>query len=125
MILDTIKDTLETLAADPEYPMIGGVFYGGCNVNTLPEWNYFVFGRGKVVSANDKRYTGIYEVHIIHEDYIAEGYTLEVVKAMKEAIPGCSLSEDISFDYTYKSDTNVVVEVATLTFKVARKVDDG
>lgn len=125
MILDTIKDTLETLAADMEYPMNGGVFYGVCNENALPEWNYFVFGRSKVTPTNHNSYTGIYDVHIIHEDYIAEGYVIEVVKAMKQAIPGCSLSEDVTYDYTTKGETNVVVEVATLTFKVARKRDDG
>lgn len=123
MILDTIRNTLETIAADTEYPMSGGVFYGLCNVNKLDEWNYFVFKRQKVNPSNHKSYTEIFQVHIVHEDYIAEGYSIEVMKALKEAIPGCSLSEDVTYDYSTKSDTNVVVEIATLTFKVPRKID--
>ena len=125
MILDTIKDTLETLASDPEYPMSGGVFYGVCNVNSLEEWNYFVFNRRRVLYTNHKSYTDIFEVHAVHEDYIAEGYELEIVKAFKNALPGCSLSEEITYDYSTKSDSNVVVEICTLTFKCAKKVEDG
>lgn len=123
-LLDTIKTTLETLAADTGYPMSGGVYYGVCNKQTLPEWNYFVFDRRRVVPSNARAYTDTFEIHIVHEDYIMEGYELEVVKAVKEAIPGCSLSEDISFEYTTKADTQVVVELCNLTFKHAKKVDD-
>ena len=124
-LLDTIKTTLETLAADTEYPMSGGVYYGVCTATTLAEWNYFVFGRRRVTPSNHKSYTDHFEVHIVHEDYIAEGYVLDVVKTIKTAIPGCSLDDNIEYEYTTKSDTNVIVEVATLPFKVARKVDDG
>lgn len=124
-MLDTIKATLEQLAADPEYPLSGGVYYGICTAQSLPEWNYFVFGRRRVLQTNTKSYTDVFEVHIVHEDYIAEGYELEVVKAIRQALPGCSLLEDISYEYTSKSDTSVVVEICTLTFKKAKKTDDG
>lgn len=122
-LLDNIKNTLETLAADPEYPMSGGVFYGGINVQNLEEWNYFVFNRRRVIGTNNKSFTDFFEVHIVHEDYIAEGYELEVVKALKDEIPGVSLAEDITYDYVPKGDTQVVVEIANLTMKSAKKVD--
>lgn len=122
-LLDNIKNTLETLAADPEYPMSGGVFYGGINVQTLEEWNYFVFNRRRVIGTNNKSFTDFFEVHIVHEDYIAEGYELEVVKALKDEIPGVTLAEDITYDYVPKGDTQIVVEIANLTMKCAKKVD--
>ena len=121
-ILDTIKSTLETLAADPEYPMSGGVYYGACTAQMLPEWNYFVFNRRRIGTNNDHRKTDYFQVHIIHEDYIAEGYELEVEEALKEAIPGCSLAEDPDFDYIPKGDTRLVVEICHLTFKKSKKV---
>lgn len=121
-ILDTIKSTLETLAADSEYPMSGGVYYGVCTASDLPEWNYFVFNRRETDPANDMRYADYFEIHIIHEDYIAEGYELEVEKAIKTAIPRCSLAEKITYDYIPKGDTRMVVEIANLTFKKTKKV---
>ena len=121
--LDQIKATLEALAAAPEYPLTGGVFYGAVNVQSLDEWNYFVFNRRRVIGTNDKSYADYFEVHIVHEDYIAEGYELEVVKAMKNAIPGMSLAEEITYDYTTKGDTMIVVEICNLTFKRAKKVN--
>ena len=124
-ILDAVKGALETLAADETYPMSGGVYYGICNKQSLPEWNYFVFGRRRETPTNHKSYTDIFEVHIIHEDYIMEGYELDVVKAIKEAVPGCSLSEDITYEYTTKADTQMIVELCNLTFKHAKKVDDA
>lgn len=122
MILDTIRATLETLAADSEYPMSGGVYYGVCTAQELPEWNYFVFNRRTVDPENDHRITDFFEVHIVHEDYIAEGYELEVVKALKDAIPGCSLAETIGYDYIPKGDTRMVVEICNLVFKKPKKV---
>lgn len=122
-ILDTIKSTLSTLAADPDYPMSGGVYYGICNAQSLPEWNYFVFNRRRITSNNAKAYTDVFEVHIVHEDYIMEGYELDVVRAIKDSVPGCSLMEDVSYEYTTKADTQIIVELCNLTFKRARKAD--
>ena len=121
--LDTIKSTLQTMADSEEYPMSGGVYYGACNAKTLPEWNYFVFNRRRIAATNNKSYTDYFEVHIVHEDYIAEGYELEVVKALKEALSGFSLAEEITYEYVPKGDTRMVVEICNLTFKKARKED--
>lgn len=122
MTMDQIKEVLTTLAQNEEYPFSGGVYYGVCNAATLPEWNYFVFNRKEEKPTNNKSFTSYYEVHIIHEDYIPEDYPLTVVEALKDVIPGFSLSENITYDYTEKGSTDVVVEICNLTFKKARKV---
>ncbi len=124
-MLDAIKDVLTSLAADTDYPMAGGVYYGMCNAKSLPEWNYFVFNRGNIASENNHRYTDRYEIHIVHEDFVMEGYEITVVKALKQAIPGLSVADDMTFDYVAKADTQRVVEVITIPMKKAKKVEDG
>lgn len=120
--LDSIKDVLTTLAAAQDYPFSGGVFYGICSAITLPEWNYLVFNRKKTTPTNNKSHTEYYEIHIIHEDYVMEDFEYSVEQAIKDAIPGMSLSQDTTYEYVLKSDTQVVVEICTLTFKHARKI---
>lgn len=122
-VMDSIQQTLTTLAADQDYPMSGGVYYGVCNATSLDEWNYFVFNRTEDIPTNHAGFTCQYEVHIIHEDYVMEDYMLTVAKALKAAVPGLSLAGNIRYDYSTKGDTQVIVEICTLTFKKARKVD--
>lgn len=122
-MLDEIKNVLTALADNKDYPM-EGVYYGICTAQELPKWNYFVFNRTKVESSHHS-YTWVYEVHIIHENYIMEDYDLTVVKALKEAIPGLSLYDDATYDYVQKGNTDIVVEICTLAFKKARKAEDG
>ena len=124
-MLDSIKGVLETLAEDAEYPMDGGVYYGVCNRQSLPEWNYFVFNRRNITSENNHRFTDRYEIHIVHEDYIMEGYEIVVMKALRDAIPGLSIAGDITFDYVTRGDTQSVVEICNIPLKKAKKVDDG
>lgn len=123
-MLDAIKNVLTALAADTDYPMTGGVYYGMCNAKSLPEWNYFVFNRRNVTSENNHRCTDRYEIHIIHEDYVMEEYEITVIKALKKEIPGISLAGDMTFDYVTKGDTQRVVEIVTIPMKKAKKVDD-
>ena len=125
MILDQIKTVLDTLAADVTCPMSGGVYYGICNAQSLPKWNHFVFNRARLTSTNNNSYTYLYEIHIVHENYIPEDYELTVIHALKEAIPGFSLADDITYDYYQKGDTQVIVEICNMTFKKVRKVNDG
>lgn len=122
-ILDTIQATLTTLAADETVPMSGGVFYGMCTAQNLTEWNYFVFNRRKMLTSNSKAYTDIIDVHIVHENYIPENYELTVMDALKDALAGFSPYEDVNYDYVTKGDTDIVVEMATISMKKSRKVD--
>ncbi len=121
-VIDRIRTTLEGLCADSTVPM-QGVWYGACRKKNLQYWNYFVFNRKtttKSSSTNRVDLQTLYEVHIIHEDAIPDGYIQTVIDALQaESDPGTKLkltSDDISYDYTFKASTNMVVEVATLTF---------
>lgn len=116
-----IRETLEGLCADVDIPM-EGVWYGACRANKLQNWNYFVFRRKKStkVSTNNPDLQTFFEVNIIHEDAVPEGYVQTVIGALQaQADPGTKLklaSDDISYDYTFKGSTNMVVEIATIMF---------
>ncbi len=121
-VIDRTRTTLEGLCADSTVPM-QGVWYGACRTKNLQYWNYFVFNRKittKSSSKNGVDLQTLYEVHIIHEDAIPDGYIQTVINALQaESDPGTKLkltSDDIDYDYTFKGSTNMVVEIATMTF---------
>ena len=74
----------------------------------------------KASSTNKVDLQTFYEVHIIHEDAVPEGYVQTVIDALQaQADPGTKLkvtSDDIEYDYSFKGSTNMVVEIATITF---------
>jgi hypothetical protein len=117
-VLNETKKTLETLAKSPDVPMCGA-YYGACNEPDLKEWNYFVFNR-KVTekSSNKKDYQTFYQVHVVHEDYIPEGYIEQVIQVLEKQGDGAKLkstNDPIEYRYTFKGKTNMVVEIATIT----------
>lgn len=119
-VLDRIRNTLTELSKDRDIPM-AGVYYGACTEKKLNLWNYFVFNRSKTTKNNQGSKVDLqtfYEVHIIHEGYIPEGYVQKVIEALQaKDESGTKLrltNDDILYDYTFKPNTNVVVEVATL-----------
>lgn len=121
-ILDRIEKTLTKLSTEHEVKM-DGVFYGACTESKLSKWNYFVFNRGKTTKNNNGTRTDLqttYEVHIVHEGHVPEGYVKDVIDALQaQDEPGTKLklnNDDITYDYTFKQNTNMVVEVATITF---------
>lgn len=120
-VLDRIRKTLTTLAEDTEVPM-AGVWYGACREKELKNWNYFVFNRQKTSKNNQGSKVDlqtVYQVHVIHEDYIPEGYVETVISALQEKDEsGTKLkltNDDIQYSYTFKGNTNMVVEIATIT----------
>lgn len=121
-ILNRIEKTLTKLSTEHEVKM-EGVFYGACTESKLSKWNYFVFNRGKTTKNNNGTRTDLqttYEVHIVHEGHVPEGYVKDVIDALQaQDEPGTKLklnNDDITYDYTFKQNTNMVVEVATITF---------
>ena len=124
-VIKRIRETLEQMAADTEFPM-EGVWYGACREKQLDKWNYFVFRRGKTTKDNSSRNSSrldwqtFYQVNIIHEDYIPEGYVLRVIDALQtKDASGTKLkatTDDVEYNYTFKGSTNMVVEIATITF---------
>ena len=120
-VLDRIRSTLTTLAEDTEVPMVG-VWYGACREKELKYWNYFVFNRSKTTKNNQNSKVDLqtfYQVHVVHEDYIPEGYIDTVISALQEQAEfGTKLkltNDDIQYNYTFKGNTNMVVEIATIT----------
>lgn len=116
MLLNDIKTKLEQL--DPN------VYYGLMTKKPeeVPVWDYTVFNRTKLRSGQDKNsFADVFEVHIVRENFIPEGLDLDYIAKMRE-IPGVRLmSEDVTYDYMQKSNTDTVVEMLTLTFVRARK----
>lgn len=120
-VLDRIRSTLTTLAGDTEIPM-AGVWYGACREKELKYWNYFVFNRLRTTKNNMQSRTDLqtfYQVHVIHEDYIPEGYIETVIESLQQKDEsGTKLkltNDDIQYNYTFKGSTNMVVEIATIT----------
>ena len=121
-VLDRIRKTLETLCQDTEVPM-QGVWYGECRAKSLVRWNYFVFNRLKTAkksATTQNDYQTFYQVHIIHEDYIPEGYVERVIEALtaKDEETGIKIrptNDDVTYDYIFKGTTTMVVELAHIT----------
>ena len=117
-VLDTIKTRLTEISE--EYGM-NGVSYGIQERDDIPEWNYFVFNRIRTKKASNgvDRQT-YYQVHIVHENYIPEGFVDKVIgKLESRTEDGTKIrqtSDDIQYDYVFKGSTNLVVEIATITF---------
>ena len=119
-VLNRIMTTLGALCTSEDVPM-EGVWYGACRKDELDNWNYFVFNRRTTQKASNRMdFETYYEVHVIHEDFIPEGYLQKVITALEEASdPGTKLkaaSEDIEYNYIFKGKTNMVVEIATIAF---------
>ena len=120
-VLDRIRNTLDELCADNTVPMVG-VWYGACKEKDLTSWNYFVINRSRTTKNNTGSRVDLqtfYDVHIIHEDYIPEGYVETVINALlNQSESGTKLkltNEDIQYNYTFKKNTNMVVEIATIS----------
>lgn len=121
-VLNRISNILTELSQDAEVPM-EGVWYGACREKSLDKWNYFVFNRlktGKKSATTQNDYQTFYQVHVIHEDYIPEGYVERVIEALtaKDTETGIKIrptNDDVTYDYTFKGSTNMVVEIATIT----------
>ena len=117
-VLEKIKDKLTSLCSLEAAPM-EGVWYGLCTVKDLDKWNYFVFNRRKTTkSTNRCDLETYYDVHIVQENYIPPGYVEMVIEALK-SIEGCRLqqtADDVTYDYVMKGNTEMIVEIATITF---------
>lgn len=121
-VLNRISDILTELSHDAEIPM-EGVWYGACREKSLDRWNYFVFNRLKTAkksATTQNDYQTFYQIHIIHEDYIPEGYVERVIEALtaKDEETGIKIrptNDDVTYDYIFKGTTTMVVEMAHIT----------
>lgn len=120
-LLNEIREKLGELKKNEAVPM-EDVAYGLLPQGSTKKWNYFVFNRVNVKTAGKAKgdFNEYYAVHIVHEDFIPEGYIYKVIQKVLE-IKGIKLAinDDISFNYARKGNTDVVVEIATIVFTKA------
>ena len=85
-------------------------------------WEYIVFNRlSTSPSTNKTSYSDYFEVHAVSEEYIPENLDIEIITKMCE-IEGMRLaSNELTYTYALKPNTNTVVEILTLRFVRARK----
>lgn len=121
-ILDETRKTLEELSRSSDVPM-AGAYYGTCTADHLDEWNYFVFNRTKTSKASNRcDLQTRYEVHIIHENCIPGDMCRLLLMRLRHRATRCAgakmkaTSDDIPYEYITKGNTDVVVEIATITF---------
>ncbi len=102
--------------------------YGLIN-SELKNFNLLVFRRAKTECSGKRGEPGqdYFKVHIIKENYIPEGAVQEVIDALEApSADGIKFSDDgikfkltgdpVTYDYSSKGSSDVVIEMATVTF---------
>lgn len=112
--LDKIRDALQTF---------GKTYYGNADPDINEPWNYYVFRRVRLRKTGTANvgYNRRYVVAIVKENYIPEGHEFEIINAICEATGLKVAEEDITYSYTFKGSTSLVVEVALIPFVEAFK----
>lgn len=115
MILQDLKNKLETL----DLP----VFYGRVsNVTNLEVYDYIVFLRDYTkYSATKKSFGDYFTVVIVSEEFIEEDFDKQVIDAVTSLAGFRVTDDDISYEYTTKPNTDILIELATIKFVHARK----
>lgn len=114
-MLNKIKELLEEF----NFP----VYYGRTTHNSNDDWNYFVFNRSKISKTGTSKlnYNDFYQVHIIQEDYIPVGFEKEVIKKILDNTTLKLSDADLVYNYTFKNNTDMVVEMLTIEFTKSNK----
>lgn len=115
MILVDIEAKLKEI--DPN------VYYGSVDVSRRETvWDYIVFNRTKINRSDNKTSASdCFDVHIVRENYIPEGFENELIEKLC-ALPGVRLTKDDNpFVQVQKPNTNITVEMLTISFLRARK----
>lgn len=101
------------------------VYYGRTTHNADDDWNYIVFNKRRLKKSGTSKvdFNYYYQVHIIQEDYIPEGFELEVIKHITENTRLRLSDNDMEYNYTVKSNTNMVIEMLTIEFTLSKKGD--
>ena len=84
-MLNEIREKLGELKKSEAVPM-EDVAYGLLPQGSTKKWNYFVFNRVNVKTAGKAKgdFNEYYAVHIVHEDFIPEGYIYKVIQKVLE-----------------------------------------
>lgn len=115
MILSDIEAKLQKL--DPN------VFYGVVDKSKLETvWDCIVFGRTNIRHNTNKTSSSDYfDVLIIRENYIPDGFEDEVIQTLTELDGVRHAGSESRFDYIQKPNTDITVEMLTISFVRARK----
>ena len=115
-ILEQIQSVLEQTF---EFP----VWYGRTFTKGKDKWNYFVFNKKEFDRSGKSKldYNYYYQVHIIMENYIPEGFEQKVIKAIQDNTRLKLTDQSMQFNYITKNNTDMVVEMLTLEFTRAFK----
>mgnify|MGYP006999055460 FL=1 len=94
------------------------VWYGKTFCKVDDKWNYFVFNKKQLNRSGKNKidFNYDYQVHIIMENYIEEGFEQKVIKKIKENTNLKLIDQPMQFNYVQKNNTNLVVEILTLEF---------
>ncbi len=116
-LLESIEKCLNTFGLP--------VYYGRSFAKQNDAWNYIVFNRQSFnksgTSRIDLNYQ--YQVHIIMENYIDEDFEINIIKALQEQTK-LKLTGTAQYNYVTKNNTDIVVEMVTLTFtRTSKGVD--
>lgn len=118
-MLDDIKSKLLELQTENRDSFGEAVIYGRATSDNVPaKWNYITFNRTiiKRSGTNSNDYNEYFQINLVHEDYVPEENVYKIITKLGE-ITGLKLaSNDIEFNYIVKNRTDMVVEVATITF---------
>lgn len=108
-ILEKIQQTLESFG----YP----VYYGRSFAKPQDDWNYLVFNRYTIQKSGTSNcdYNYYYQVHIIMEDYVSEGFEHKVINKLKDEVNLKLVDTPMQFNYVTKNGTDMVVEMLTIT----------
>jgi hypothetical protein len=117
LILEDIETKLKEIDDEVFYGMVDNSVETG-------EWNYIVFSRKSMSTSDSKKgYSDRFQVAIVRENYIPDGLCEQVISKMCEIAGMRIASTDCRYTYTRKPNTNTVVELLTIEFVKARKVD--
>lgn len=90
------------------------VYYGSAEKESQELHEYIVFGRDKTkLNSSKMSTTDYYDIAVISENWIAEGFIDEVIDALEEI--GLKQSGD-DVDFTYKVRNDISYEIASIKF---------
>lgn len=116
-LLNDIQDVLASaFVGEP-------IDYGmATSVNPEDPWNYVVFNRQTMRSANGNAFVDRINVALVREGYVADEDIDAAIRSIT-ALPGIRFDykSDITFEYTVKGNTNALIEMAVIPFTHTRK----
>lgn len=97
------------------YPVIYGQVSDAIDEVKNNAWNFFVVRKDNT-SKGQYGYNLKWTVVFISEDYIKEGFEIEIIEKVREQTKLKLSSDDIQFDYTRKGNSTTIIEGCVINF---------